>query len=345
MFEALDTAIAIGVIYLILSMVNKYFVSMIKRWLNIKAELIAGEMETFIGEKTTTFLIPYLERKAKHLNFLDKTKKGNGFRELNKKQLEKVVKQLDDFLENNDNKEIIEELGIKIDKDKIDDTIKEITDYLQVLKDSIESAYDNTMKKISEAYKKNIRRNTFICGIILAVVINADFFSIYNTITKSAIVRDNFVSIASVTDEEYLKSLSDEQLAEIKTKKDLENSITESGEKYTKMENTLSEAGLVLGWRANEFSGPNVDAQGMCLIIFMKVVGIFISALLISFGAPFWHEFLSSFTGIKDKLKGKKSVNNDDSPPTTPVNVQLDANAGAQPDVPVADQPKQPSGK
>ncbi len=35
-----------------------------------------------------------------------------------------------------------------------------------------------------------------------------------------------------------------------------------------------------------------------------KMLGIIISGLLISFGAPFWHEFLRSFTGIRNMLRG-----------------------------------------
>ena len=68
MFETLDIMISLAVVFLILSMVHKYLVSLIKRLLSIKAKVVAEEMETFIGENTVQYLIPYLEKKAKHFN-------------------------------------------------------------------------------------------------------------------------------------------------------------------------------------------------------------------------------------------------------------------------------------
>ena len=62
MFETLDIMISLAVVFLILSMVHKYPVSLIKRLLSIKAKVIADEMKTFVGENTVQYLIPYLEK-------------------------------------------------------------------------------------------------------------------------------------------------------------------------------------------------------------------------------------------------------------------------------------------
>ncbi len=62
MFETLDTMISLGVIFLILSMVNKYLISIIKRCLKTKAKVVSSEMKTFIGENTTKILIPFIEK-------------------------------------------------------------------------------------------------------------------------------------------------------------------------------------------------------------------------------------------------------------------------------------------
>ena len=44
MFEALDIMISLAVVFLILSMIHKYLVSLIKRVLSIKAKVVAEEM-------------------------------------------------------------------------------------------------------------------------------------------------------------------------------------------------------------------------------------------------------------------------------------------------------------
>ena len=45
MFETLDIMISLAVVFLILSMVHKYLVSLIKRLLSIKAKVVADEMK------------------------------------------------------------------------------------------------------------------------------------------------------------------------------------------------------------------------------------------------------------------------------------------------------------
>jgi hypothetical protein len=46
MFETLDIMISLAVVFLILSMVHKYLVSLIKRLLSVKAKVVADEMKT-----------------------------------------------------------------------------------------------------------------------------------------------------------------------------------------------------------------------------------------------------------------------------------------------------------
>jgi hypothetical protein len=70
MFGTLDIMISLAVVFLILSRVHNYLVSHIKRLLSIKAKVVAVEMKTFIGKNTVQCLIPYLEKKAKHVIFL-----------------------------------------------------------------------------------------------------------------------------------------------------------------------------------------------------------------------------------------------------------------------------------
>jgi len=87
MFELMDIMIALAMVYLILSMAHKYLMSAIKRLLNIKATVIAEEMKAFIGENTTQYLIPHIEKNVKHLNILDGTRflgRETGIRQLNK---------------------------------------------------------------------------------------------------------------------------------------------------------------------------------------------------------------------------------------------------------------------
>ena len=95
MFQALDTMMSLGVIFLILSMINKYLISFVKRILKIKARVITKEMEVFVGKKTSVYLVKYLKKKAEYLNVMD----GKKFlRPLNKEQLVELIGDLAKYL-------------------------------------------------------------------------------------------------------------------------------------------------------------------------------------------------------------------------------------------------------
>jgi Glu-tRNA(Gln) amidotransferase subunit E-like FAD-binding protein len=155
-FETLDVVISLAVVFLILSMVHKYLMSIIKRLLKIKANVVAEEMKTFVGQNASEYLIPYLAKKAQYLNFLEDTrikrgrKEGDkGLRRLNKEQLKEMVTSLKEFLESKSGKEIKEELGLTVSEDEIKRKIEEIKDHLCTLKDKIENIYDNTLEKMA----------------------------------------------------------------------------------------------------------------------------------------------------------------------------------------------------
>ncbi len=310
MFESLDIMISFGLVFLILSMILKYVMSIIKRAMKIKAKVIAEEVKAFIGENTSEYLIPYLDKKAKHLNFLEDIKKkrdglGNkGLRQLNKKQLESVVNNLSEFLKNKPARVIKKELDLEISEDDIRKKIKEIKDHLESLKVKIEHNYDNTMQRISEIYETKLRKHTLVWGIVLAVFINADFFEIYTSLSKNDLAREQLAAKAEVISSQ-MKSLSAQiELKEKQGGDKLEALGKEAGENLSELTMNLDEAGLDLGWKWKKITALFSNGCLSSLFeIFQKMLGLLISGFLISFGAPFWHGFLKSFTGIRGALR------------------------------------------
>ena len=337
MFETLDTMIALGVIFLILSMVNKYLISLVKRIFKIKAKVITKELETFIGEKTSKYLIPYLEAKAKHLNFLDKTniKKKIVLRELNKEQLKTVVSELEAFMKSENADEFKKVFGIDISVDdikkKVQGELDEIKAHLNTLKDKVENMYDNTMEKISEVYETKIRYRALYFGIALAFCVNADFFGIYNSLSKSPAIRAQLVAqtdIISAKMEDLDKQIRESGAEKIENKEEIKDEITKIKATLDNIKNT----GLELGWTKKEFGrvfkytneeGEEGREEGgwtsVGTSIVYKLIGLLVAGLLISFGAPFWHDFIGTFTGLRKTLRGKKEGSGE-SNTTTPEN-------------------------
>ena len=307
-FETLDTMIAIGVIFLILSMVHKYLMSIVKRFLKIKAKVVANEMKIFIGENTTKFLIPYLKNKEKHLNLLEDIKKGEmGLRLMNKEQLQKVVAKLDKFLDDKNSFSVIESFGVDIDRKAIKSKVTEVRKYIKTFNKKVEGMYDNTMENISKLYESNMRKYTLYFGLGLAVIINADFFDIYKSISKNKIVKDSLVLKAELIDRHWEEIFS----KQINTEENADNveALKNTSNLINNLMYNISDAGLHLGWSEQDINNLKNKSHNSFLAILMKIVGLCISGLLISFGAPFWHDFLSAFTGIKNKFLSIKNVN------------------------------------
>lgn len=295
MFQTLDAMLSLAVVFLILSMVNKYLMSIVKRLLRVKANVAAEEMKTFIGDNTIKVLVPFLDAKARHLNFLAKTKKGRkGVRQLTHEQLDGLVDSLSEFLKDKKNIQDVEGALENISIPGVD--IDAVKTHLGTLKKRIRYMYDSTLEDMSEVYTNKLRTITLISGILLALFINADFFDIFNSVSKNAVVRERLVAQADMIrnhTSELSAGLKDKEGVEIKEiKKDVDNTT----ENISALIKNIDEAGLQLGWtkaKFNKLSG---------LSILSKLSGLIISGLLISFGAPFWHDFLSSISGIRKKL-------------------------------------------
>jgi hypothetical protein len=310
MFQTLDVMISLGVVFLILSMVHKYIMSMVKRLLKVKATVIAEEMKTFVGENTSRYLIPYLRNKAKYLNFLDATKTGiaiwkgdgEGLRHLNKEQLTNVIRDFKEFLtkEENPSKELdVTDPNVSIGATDIENEIKEIIiPHLETLSGKMEKMYDNTTNKISEVYKLKMRYFTMVFGVLLAVFINADFFEIYGSLSTNALSRGKIV-----VQSEMITTKVSNINAKLESRGDaveLEKEIQEAKEDITGLTEGLKEAGVLLGWNKTSINNA-FNGLGSFL---NKLIGLAISGLLISFGAPFWHDFLGSFVGMKRAARG-----------------------------------------
>lgn len=330
MFETLDVMLSLAVVFLILSMVNKYLMSIIKRALRIKAGVAAEEMKTFIGENTVKLLIPYLDRNARHLNFLTKTKKGPGVRRLTHRQIEGLVDNLTEYLEDKDNiRDIQHDLGLGEEFSHPGPDIDKIKIHLRTLKKRIRDMYDNTLENISEVYTNRLRTVTLCCGIVLALAINADFFDIFNSISKSAVVRKQLALQADLirndTSGIYMR-LNKNMGEDIK---EIKKDVNLAKENIRALTEKVEEAGVRLGWTRKKFnrlfglSGKTAGTAGLntgasssegagtqaqkgftvVLNVLSKTLGLLISGLLISFGAPFWHDFLSSISGVRRKLR------------------------------------------
>jgi len=155
---------------------------------------------------------------------------------------------------------------------------------------------------MTELYETRIRHQTLIWGLVLAVLINADFLDMYSSLAKNSLIRGKLAARAEVIDRQM--QLMSEQIEqregeEIKRVRPL---FKEAQANLSELSESFEKAGLSLGWTKERLFAV-VKGWGD---FFNKVLGLFISGLLISFGAPFWHDLLSSFSGLRKILQERE---------------------------------------
>lgn len=331
MFQTLEVLIALSVVYLIFSMILKYLMTVVKRLLKTRANVVAKEMKDFFGEQTSSFLVPYIEKKAEDFNLLDTLDRGGkkkGLRQFSKPEIMEVIHGFDGFLKD------FKDLGgvkkkLKIDSpvEKIKGGVTAIRTNLNQLEKKIENNYDSTITKIHEQYEHKMRWYTLLGGILLAFLINADIFEIYHSLSKNALARTTIASQASVISKQMELRLEQYRIDAEKGYENRTDLEKETQENLNAFFEQIDKASLDLGWtqaavkklakknppedgaaNAQSAKTPYLNrlfAKASWLAVLKKLIGLLVSGLLISFGAPFWHDFLSAVTGLHQMVKGK----------------------------------------
>ncbi|HCY84616.1 MAG TPA: hypothetical protein DHV36_05720 [Desulfobacteraceae bacterium] len=310
MLESLDVMISLGVIFLVLSMAQKYVMSLIKRLLSTKAEVVSKEMKTFMGEKTSQFLESYVKHQAQHLNVFEKKRLGDGqrFRLLTAPEVKQVACELTRFL-NSDAIEVLKkDLGMENRSDfaKDLDIVKKHLDSLQTKADTL---FENTLRKIEDSYKSKMRAWTFFVAFALVIVMNASFFDIYNRISSNGALRGKLVnSTESIMDrfDTVEKEMAELDQAQIKN---YTQEVQGVKTKIADLTQLIEENQTFFGWDKKKWD----DLRGWKIL--NKVVGFLISALLMSFGAPFWHDYLSTFVNIRKVVARRSEQSQAAAPP------------------------------
>jgi hypothetical protein len=156
---------------------------------------------------------------------------------------------------------------------------------------NIEKWYNSYMDRVTGWYKKDVKKNIFLKSIIVALLFNVNFFIILKTVYTNTSLQGAATAGAS---------------ALVQEKKD-----TISTELAKKEINKLYEIGLPVGWNMAGLK----DTTATFNINFIpaihqqiktsggytySIIGWLISAMIISFGAPFWFDVLKKLVNVRN---------------------------------------------
>ena len=207
-------------------------------------------------------------------------------------------------IENNvPNKELREALTTLIDdaKGNFDQAVKNIEDW-----------YNAGMDRVSGWYKRRVQMILIVIGIIMAVAINADSINIGKALFQNDALRKSIVAEAEKV--EPLPAAT--PTPDTNSVAAMQEREKKAAEQVDVLRTKLDSLGLPLGWvgtqrdQAGNITNANDPRRrpevGEVSLWLLKIVGLFLTGLAISQGAPFWFDILNKFMVIRSTVKPRE---------------------------------------
>jgi hypothetical protein len=141
--------------------------------------------------------------------------------------------------------------------------------------------FDQTMDRVSQRFTASTRVITFLGGFAVAFGLQVDTPMLFNRLSADDVLRDRLVAEA-------------QNLPAIPMGDTAADTTSDFNRKYRDF---LAESGVIsLPSGENYFSGFRIPS---------KLGGMFVTALLLSLGAPFWYGALSNLLQLRSVLAGK----------------------------------------
>lgn len=137
----------------------------------------------------------------------------------------------------------------------------------------VESWFDQGMERVSGWYRRRVQVVVWALAIVVSLVLNADSVRLASTLWSDDAVREAVVAQAQGA----ASNESVDQLAD-----DVGN---------------IDELEIPLGWAIDE--GDPRDIPRDVGDVFSKLLGLMVTAVALTFGAPFWFDILRKVAGVR----------------------------------------------
>ena len=192
-------------------------------------------------------------------------------------------------------------------RDTLLSSLTEAGNDLDKLRTNIATWFDDTMERLSGAYKRQLKWLSMLIGLIVAIAFNADSFNVATTLWSDQDRRASVVAIATkVAQESAAKPPESADEAKLQ-------------EAIKKTENTLRS--LPIGWncvvKRATTTAPAAQEQvtlgywecaktKLPAVTLTQVLGWMLTAAALTLGAPFWFDLLQKFINIRERVKPKR---------------------------------------
>lgn len=174
---------------------------------------------------------------------------------------------------------------------------------LQLLHQNVAAWFDNAMDRVSGVYKRHLKQISLFVGTVLVLVVNADTLKVATSLWNDAALRAAMVQTAGTLVDKGISPPNANAAApaagnaggQAAAQPNLDASIQKAVQSVHDAEQQLRP--LPLGWSWTSI--PRPPWPWSAWHVFAKIVGLLLTAIAISLGAPFWFDLLSMFMRIR----------------------------------------------
>jgi hypothetical protein len=330
-FPALDIAIGLSFVYLLLSLISTTINEMIAGWLKTRAKFL---------EKGISALLQDTSLKNKIYNHaLIKSLSENADKPLPSYiPAEKFAVAVMDVLTGAENSALdIGALrdGVKqLNSPALQQSLGSILDVAgndpAIAKQKIEDWFNEGMDRVSGWYKRNAQRNLLILAVVITLAVNADTFHIVDVLwrdptTRAALVEQakNRISTQEPTTTVPLVEYDD---PENPTESKIVSTATSPASALT--EDEKQSLNQLTGWNI-EWAQRNLSGSLWLWLwgaVKLHWIGWILTAIALSMGAPFWFDTLNRFMTIRNSGRSPDERRSKNTPaPTVQVTTTTEA--------------------
>ena len=174
--------------------------------------------------------------------------------------------------------------------DKTSDILSAVSDWL-----------DRSLTMLGEDYKRNLRRISFLVGLIIAIALNVDTLSLVGHLYRDKDARDATVALAVEITDKTDKEAFDKCYALPAEKRKADASCAQINGLIDAVRLRNEDLGkLPIGWGAgfeDTRSAPEMQAW------MSRSAGWLLTAFAVSLGAPFWFELLNKLINVRHGMR------------------------------------------
>lgn len=299
MFESLDVMIGIITVYLMFALACTATVEAISSWFEVRSKNLEAALGEFLhgdigqGKRFVDafFAHPIVQTLSQgrdgRPSYIDPEIVGRAVTDLihardGVSSLKQALEKLPGTAQSNRIKGLLELLQ----RDAVD-----IAEFRKL----IESHYDAAMDRASGWYKRKTQAIALIASATFVILANVDTISLANSLSANPVAKAKMLEIAQQQLDAANESASRPSAPAASTAggdalKEAKDRSEKAGEALAKANADISSAGIQLGWQALPVGYGDWAS---------KIVGLLISILAISLGAPFWFDLLSRVMQVR----------------------------------------------